>query len=186
MENILKNVLILSSGGIDSTACIKYYLDLGFKIQTLFIDYGQKSRISEKESFEKISKFYNVDYDCLFFEISESLPEGEIRGRNGFLIMAALLAKQNFHGLLSLGIHCGSPYFDCSKEFVKKMNDFVSQYSQGQVTIDAPFIDWNKWMIIDYCNDLKVPLHLTYSCENGDHPCGKCLSCRDRIASHVC
>ena len=152
----------------------------------MFFDYGQKARISEKESFEKISKFYNVEYSILSFEINEPLPEGEIRARNGFLIMAALLAKQNFHGLLSLGIHKGTPYFDCSEEFVKKMNDFVSQYTHGQVTIDVPFIEWNKRMIIDYCNDQKVPLYLTYSCENGDHPCGKCLSCIDRIASHVC
>jgi len=186
MESNFKNVLILSSGGIDSTACIKYYLDLDFQIQTLFIDYGQKARISEKESVEKISKFYNVESSYLSFINTESFPEGEIRGRNGFLIMAALLAKQHFQGLLSLGIHKGSPYYDCSKEFVLKMNNFVSQYSNGQVVIDAPFIDWDKKMIIEYCNDQKVPLHFTYSCENGDHPCGKCLSCIDRIASHVC
>jgi 7-cyano-7-deazaguanine synthase len=185
MEKNFKNVLILSSGGIDSTACIKYYLDLDFKISSLFIDYGQKSRISERESVERIAQFYKVESSSLSFINTESIPEGEIRGRNGFLIMAALIAKQHFQGLISLGIHKGSPYYDCSKEFALKMNDFVSKYSKGQVTIDTPFIDWDKRMIIEYCNDQKVPLHLTYSCENGDIPCGKCLSCIDRIASHV-
>jgi len=186
MDKDPKEVLILLSGGIDSTACIKYYLDLDFKIQTLFVDYGQKSRISEKQSAEKISKFYNTKFSTLSFESNESFPEGEIRARNGFLIMAALLGKQKFQGLLCLGIHKGTTYYDCSEEFVKKMTDFVSLYTNGLVKIDVPFLDCNKGMIIDYCNDQKVPLYLTYSCENGDHPCGRCLSCLDRRTFHVC
>ncbi len=99
--------------------------------------------------------------------------------------MAALLAKPRFSGIMSLGIHSGVPYFDCTKEFVKKMNVIVEEYSEGKVRIDTPFIDWDKKMIVSYCRDSGVPIHLTYSCENGDEPCGKCLSCLDRSALNV-
>ncbi|OPX61895.1 7-cyano-7-deazaguanine synthase [Methanoregula sp. PtaB.Bin085] len=179
-------VLILISGGIDSTACIKYYQDLGFKVEGFFVDYGQKARLKECQSVEKIADYYKINSDTLTIHNTLNLSSGEIRGRNGFLIMAALLAKPDFSGLLSLGIHRGVPYYDCSKEFIKKMNGVVTEYSDGQIKIDTPFIDWDKKMIVSYCRDSGVPIHLTYSCETGDEPCGKCLSCLDRSALNVC
>jgi len=39
--------LILLSGGIDSTACVHYYLDQKFDVKAVFIDYGQKARKNE-------------------------------------------------------------------------------------------------------------------------------------------
>jgi len=33
--------------GIDSTACIHYYSNLGFSVNALFIDYNQKSKYQE-------------------------------------------------------------------------------------------------------------------------------------------
>ncbi len=80
-----------------------------------------------------------------------------------------------------MGIHSGTPYYDCSKEFVSSVNSILKGYTSGEILLDAPFIDWNKEMIIQYCKDNDVPLDITYSCENGQEPpCGKCLSCLDR------
>ena len=177
--------LILISGGIDSTACIKYYQDLGFNVDGFFVNYGQKAHLKEYEAVKKISAFYEIAYTTLTLQDTLDISSGEILGRNGFLIMAALLANPNFSGLLVLGIHSGISYYDCSKEFIKKMNSIVMEYSNGQIKIDTPFIDWDKKMIVSYCRDTGVPLHLTYSCENGDDPCGKCLSCLDRSALNV-
>jgi len=185
MGGNFSRTLVLTSGGIDSTACIKYYQDLGFNVEGFFVDYGQRARLKEYESVTKIAAFYKIQYKTLTINNNLTLSSGEIRGRNGFLIMAALLANPDFTGLFSLGIHSGVPYYDCSKEFVKKMNVLVTEYSDGQITIDTPFIDWDKKMIVSYCRDAEVPIHLTYSCENGDEPCGKCLSCLDRRALNV-
>ena len=179
-----KRALILTSGGIDSTACVKYYQDLGFEVKGLFVDYNQKARLKESDCIKKIAAFYKIQYKTLTIHNSLNFSSGEIRGRNGFLIMAALLTNPDFSGLLSLGIHSGVTYYDCSKEFVKKMNVLVMEYSNGQIKIDTPFIDWDKKMIVSYCRDAEVPIHLTYS-ENGDEPCGKCLSCLDRSALNV-
>jgi 7-cyano-7-deazaguanine synthase len=177
--------LILTSGGIDSTACINYYRELGFNVEGFFVDYGQKARLRECKSIEKIAAFYKIKYKTFTIHTPLNLSSGEITGRNGFLIMAALLANPDFSGLFSLGIHSGSPYYDCSNKFVKQMNSIVSEYSNGQIKIDIPFVDWDKKMIVSYCRDAKVPIHLTYSCENGDEPCGTCLSCLDRMALNV-
>jgi 7-cyano-7-deazaguanine synthase len=181
-----KRALVLTSGGIDSTACVKYYQDLGFKVEGFFVDYGQKSRLKERESVQKIASFYNIDIKFLDVDVKQTFSLGEIKGRNGFLIMAAMLAKPDFRGLISLGIHAGVPYYDCSNTFAKKMSVLVTEYSNGQFNLDFPFLEWDKKMICFYCKDMKVPVHLTYSCENGDEPCGKCQSCLDRMALNVC
>jgi len=185
MGNYKNKALVLASGGIDSTACIKYYQDLGFEVHGFFVDYGQSARLKEWESVQKVAAFYKIKIKSMIVQNPGTLPYGEIRGRNAFLIMAALLLNPDFVGLISLGIHAGVLYYDCSKEFLKKTNLLVTDYSDGQIKIDAPFIDWDKKMIVSYCRDLEVPTHLTYSCENGDEPCGKCLSCLDRSALNV-
>ena len=163
MGGTCSRALILTSGGIDSTACIKYYQDLGFNVDGFFVNYGQKAHLKEYEAVKKISAFYEIAYTTLTLQDTLDISSGEILGRNGFLIMAALLANPNFSGLLVLGIHSGVSYYDCSKEFIKKMNSIMMEYSNGQIKIDTPFIDWDKKMIVSYCRDTGVPLHLTYS-----------------------
>jgi 7-cyano-7-deazaguanine synthase len=180
-----KRVLILTSGGIDSTACIKHYQDLGFSVRGFFIDYGQRSRLKEFESVKKIAAYYKIEIGSMVVQNPRNVPSGEIKYRNGFLIMTTLLANPEFSGLIALGIHSGVPYYDCSQDFINKMNILIENYSAGKIKIDVPFIDWDKKMIVSYCRDYNVPLHLTYSCENGNEPCGKCLSCLDRSALNV-
>jgi 7-cyano-7-deazaguanine synthase len=66
------------------------------------------------------------------------------------------------------------------------MNKLLAGYTQGNVVLEAPFINWNKKMIYHYCKENNVPTDLTYSCENGTiPPCGKCNSCLDRRYLHA-
>ena len=53
-----KKVLVLHSGGIDSTGCISYYLKNGFEVKTLFVNYGQKSAPNELQSVLKVGLYY--------------------------------------------------------------------------------------------------------------------------------
>ena len=178
--------LILLSGGIDSTACVHYYLDQKFDVKAVFIDYGQKARKNEFNSANKIASHYGIEFNHLTFITSQMFTQGEIKGRNAFLVLGTLLAYPKFQGIVTLGIHSGLPYYDCSEQFVKKINEILTGYTDGQVSLDTPFIHWDKKMIFEYCKDNDVPLLLTYSCENGsDEPCGMCRSCLDRRALDV-
>ena len=56
----MKSVLILGSGGIDSTACIQFYKNLNFQIEVLFIDFGQVSSKKEYSAIKTIAEFYKV------------------------------------------------------------------------------------------------------------------------------
>lgn len=183
MDHKDKYVLILLSGGVDSTACISYYNNLNFSIRTVFIDYGQKASIYEKESAVKIASYFGVPIKCILFKSDKTFLQGEIEGRNAFLVLAALLAYPEIIGSIAMGIHSGTPYYDCSESFVKDINQILNGYTDGKVILSAPFLKWDKKLIYDYCTENRLPIHLTYSCEDGTElPCGKCRSCLDRGA----
>jgi 7-cyano-7-deazaguanine synthase len=181
------STLILLSGGIDSTACIRYYLELNFNVTGLFIDYGQRSRNLERNSAIHVANHYNVTLDDISLSNKNDFAPGEIRGRNAFFLMTALLVYPKFKGIISMGIHAGNPYYDCSQRFIKDITTLLDAYSSGEVRFDAPFITWDKRAIYDYCIKEDVPIHLTYSCQNGSlPPCGQCDSCKDRKVLYAC
>ena len=186
MNRTKTHCLLLLSGGIDSAACLNYYWSLNIDVKPIFVNYGQAAAKEEIRSAKAISNFFGFnleDYSC---DIKATFYQGEIKGRNAFLILIALLTHPEYAGIISLGIHSGTTYYDCSPSFVKDMNKLLGQYTSGQVKLDTPWLNWNKKMIIDYCRSSKIPVNLTYSCENGTvPPCGKCNSCLDRIALHV-
>ena len=180
------SIIVLLSGGIDSAACVHYYLSQGFNTTGLFIDYGQLPAEREKSSAKQVASYYDIKLDIVGFSGRKYYQCGEIKGRNAIFILTALLLYPTLVGIISLGIHSGTPYYDCTETFVKDMKNVLNGYMDGKVRFDAPFLKWNKGMIYGYCKLNKIPVQLTYSCEVGiDEPCGKCASCKDRRALNV-
>ncbi len=177
-------VLVLLSGGIDSTACLNFFLRLGRAPLALFIDYGQRAAAREWQAVCDVASFYNVPATRHKWQ-GASKGAGLILGRNAFLITAALMEKPAAVSVIATGIHSGTEYADCSPEFVTRMQAVLSTYEEAHVQLAAPFIDWAKADIIKYCLMDHVPVDLTYSCERGPDPCGDCLSCKDRELTDV-
>jgi len=181
-----KDVLVLLSGGIDSTACVAYYIERGFNIQALFVDYGQLSAERELLAVERIRDSYGIPVTIVKCVGSKKHSAGFIQGRNAFLLHTALM-NLNQSGIIAIGIHSGTTYLDCSSQFIKIMQASFDIYTDGRIMIDAPFIEWSKQDIWDYCKGQKVPVELTYSCENGvKQPCARCPSCQDLEALYAC
>jgi 7-cyano-7-deazaguanine synthase len=173
--------LVLLSGGIDSSACVNHYVQLSHQVRALFIDYGHPANGIEYRSAQKIADYYHVPLDLAVFQGTANLGAGEIQGRNAFLLLAAILYYPGFSGLLSIGVHAGTAYYDCTPEFISDIERIILRYTDGRLRLDAPFIDWDKASIYEYCRISSVPTRLTYSCEAGTlPPCGKCNSCLDR------
>lgn len=184
--NLKKSALVLVSGGVDSTACIHHYLSNGYDVKGFFVNFGQPSCAQEFESVKKITSYYDVEFSFSECNFPLDFNCGEIVGRNGFLVLTALVSNPDISGLLSLGIHSGLPYYDCTPAFVNDMNRVVEAYTNGRCKLDTPFLNWSKYQIYDYCKREDVPLSLTYSCESGGiEPCGRCLSCLDRGCLNV-
>lgn len=173
--------VVLLSGGIDSAACLKFYLDLSYEVEGIFCNYGQAALEPELQAAKAISEIYGVPLHIITTKPLVIPPSGEICGRNALLILQALCFMGFGTYKIVLGIHAGSNYADCSPSFVASMNRLIDHYANGTICLEAPFINWDKNGIILYCKEKRIPCNLTYSCEVGSvPPCGMCLSCLDR------
>lgn len=171
---------MLFSGGIDSTACLSFYKERKLSVYGLFIDYGQPSAKRELDAVDTIAKQFDIRVVKTKLICSKTFTDGLIVGRNAFLIITALLSLPKRAEIISLGIHSGTNYADCSKIFIQSMQDVINIYAHGSVQIDVPFIDWSKLDIIKYCKRNSIELENTYSCELGyDQPCNKCTTCKE-------
>jgi len=173
-------VCVLLSGGIDSTACVAFYLDQGFSVNATFVDYRQVSARRELAAAEAIAGHYAIPLIALTWSGFCEKGAGLIQGRNALLLVGALMELPQDVSILALDIHSGTTYQDCTRSFICQMQSVFDIYMQGKVQIGVPFLEWTKSDIWAFCKSRGVPLELTYSCERGlDQPCGKCLSCRD-------
>ena len=172
---------LLLSGGIDSAACIAFYLKQGFHVKCFHVSYGQSASKHERVAAGRVARHFDVPLKILRWSGAATVNEGEIVGRNAFLLLGALIEIDGNSGILATGIHAGTSYFDCSQGFLSAMQDVVDGYCNGRVKLAAPFIRWSKQQIFAFCKSERVPIGLTYSCEKGtEQPCKVCLSCQDR------
>jgi 7-cyano-7-deazaguanine synthase len=148
---------------------------------TLFVDYGQAAATAEDRASAAIANHYHVDRRVLRVA-GISFGSGEIRGRNSFLVSAALLTFPSESGSIVLGIHAGAGYRDCDPDFLAVTQQSLDFHTGGTVALVAPFIEAGKANLFAIAEDLGVPVELTFSCEAGPEPCGECLSCRDRAS----
>ncbi|HSU52795.1 MAG TPA: 7-cyano-7-deazaguanine synthase [Candidatus Dormibacteraeota bacterium] len=180
------SVCVLLSGGIDSAACVAFYLVRGFQVRALHVDYNQPAARNEEAASAAIAKHYNVERLSLRLRGAAPKSPGLIYGRNGMLLLIALMELRQESSLFATGIHAGTRYADCSQSFVRAMQGVFDLYTDGVCRVAAPFVEWSKRDIWEFCAKHQVPIELTYSCEFGGHkPCGKCLSCKDKEALRV-
>ena len=156
------DVLILFSGGIDSTACLNYFLKRNDKINLLYFNYGQPNEQIERKAAIDVSNFYNIELNIIRID-GCSVSEGMIPGRNAFLLSLSLLKVPFRNGGVVIGIHSRSIYSDCSESFLDLMQNIFDIYYDGRVKILAPFLYWDKSDIIAYAKAEKIPLELAYS-----------------------
>ena len=174
-------VVVLLSGGVDSTACIHFYTELKRPTEGLFIDYGQPAAIPELRAAKRVVEYYSIPLRTLALQGVKSKKTGMIMGRNAFLVTVALLESVETNRVIASGIHAGTEYPDCSQLFIERMQAVIDLYREKRLQLASPFITWSKAEIYAYCKESQIPIELTYSCERGGaSPCGKCLSCRDR------
>lgn len=173
-------VLVLLSGGIDSTATLAFYLELGCLPSALFVDYGQDAATRELAAAQRVAAHYRVPLQRIACPGKQRKGGGLILGRNALLLSVGLMELEFTRGIIAIGVHAGTRYFDCSARFVSAASAIFDGYTDGRVKIGAPFLEWSKPDIWAFCRDRGVPLSLTYSCELGrEQPCGECDSCKD-------
>jgi 7-cyano-7-deazaguanine synthase len=173
--------LVLASGGIDSSTLLALARVEGLPPSALFVDYGQAASAAEAVAVTAICSQLGVPLYVVRCG-GMSFGEGEIRGRNAFLLQTALMRLPWPSGTVLIGVHAGTGYRDCSPEFVELMQQSFDFHTGGAISVAAPFVDWTKGEIYQLALRLGVPLRRTYSCEAGSVACNSCRSCLDRQA----
>lgn len=177
------NTTVLMSGGIDSTACAHLLQNRGNTIRGVFIDYGQAAAKFERRAAEEVAALLKAPLVIVAASGGVGFSSGELVGRNAFLIFSALFLSRCHAGLLAIGTHSGTPYYDCSPAFFDLIARLVGEHTDGAVSLVAPFLHWTKAQVFDYFTASGLPVGATYSCEAGiESGCGACASCRDRQA----
>ncbi|SRR6266568_5370672 len=179
-------VLVLLSGGIDSAATVAFYLEFGRAPAAVFVDYGQPARREEARAAAAVAAHFGIPLSVATWNGPMGKGVGLIRGRNLFLLAAALMERPASVSVLAIGLHAGTAYADSSPEFVQAAEVAVVQSGELGVTVAAPFLEWPKGDVYAYARRERVPFSITYSCEAADGPCGRCLSCGDREMLDAC
>jgi 7-cyano-7-deazaguanine synthase len=177
------SVLVLAGGGIDSTLCMYQLHASGTPFRALHIAYGQNASGMEWRSVQSIAA--QLGRPALQLQISShhSFHPGEVQGRNAAFVFLALMHTVPTEKLICIGIHDGTPFFDCSTYFFDATSKLVAEHTDSRVRLIAPLLDLTKPEIVELARKAAIPLDLTYSCQSGvNGGCGACHSCKDREA----
>jgi 7-cyano-7-deazaguanine synthase len=111
-------------------------------------------------------------------------PPTYVPNRNMILLnIAAAYAEAIGASVVYYGAHAQDRYgyWDCTGEFIARLNRVLALNRRKPVTIRAPFMRKNKAGIVRLGASLNVDFSRTWSCyAGGRRPCGTCPTCVDR------
>ena len=196
-------VVVLVSGGLDSTVLLADQIAKGRGCVAVSFDYGQK-HIRELTSARLVAGFYNAEQvvvpltgifgpSALTSE-DRGIPVGHyeddsmkatvVSNRNMvFLSIAIALAITRGASEVAYGAHGGdrAVYPDCRTEFVDAMREAAALCDEPGIVLSAPFVEMSKADIVRRGVELGAPFGLTWTCyDGGVVPCGKCGACVER------
>lgn len=203
-----ERVLVVFSGGQDSTTCL-YWAKHRFKeVYALSFLYGQKHK-KEVEFAREIARKAKVHFDVLdvpligqlghnsLTDISVTMdtekpevgvPNTFVPGRNlFFLSIAAVYARELGIRHIVTGVSQTdfSGYPDCRDSFIKSLNVTLNLAMDEQFVLHTPLMWIDKaetWALADELGVLDIIRNETLTCYNGipGDGCGHCPACKLR------
>ncbi|MDD2915294.1 MAG: 7-cyano-7-deazaguanine synthase QueC [Gallionella sp.] len=209
---MMKNAVVLLSGGLDSATVLAMARAQGFICYALSVDYGQRHH-AELAAAQRVAQVLEarehrvVKIDLTGFggsaltdnniavpqQPSEGIPVTYVPARNTIMLSLALAwaevlqARDIFIGVNAVDY---SGYPDCRPEYIGAFERMANLATRDAVeghplAIHAPLLHLSKAEIIRHGNALGVDYAQTVSCYQADdqgRACGLCDSCRLRSA----
>lgn len=139
--------------------------------------------------------FMHQYFKSSLLEGAEAIPEGNydeenmkstvVPFRNGIMLsIAAGVAESNGLKYVMMANHGGDHtiYPDCRPEFVSAMSEATRLGTYPGIEVLAPYTGITKSDIACHGKALGIDYAETWSCyKGGEHHCGKCGTCRERI-----
>ena len=200
----------LVSGGMDSCVTAAIANQENDELAFLHVGYGQRTEARERRAFEDLADFYKVmtrlivsiehlkaiggssltDSELPVSEAnleSHEIPTSYVPFRNAHLLSIAtswaevIGATRIFIGAVA---EDSSGYPDCRPEFYDAFQRAIDTGTKPATRIEivTPVIHMRKSQIVTRGLQLGAPLHLTWSCYQGENvACGRCDSCALRL-----
>ena len=205
--------IALLSGGLDSATAAALAIERGDRVIGLSFDYGQRHRRELQAAAELATALGLAEHHQVAVNLAawggssltdpsvalpvdgvqpDRIPSTYVPGRNTvFIALGLSLAEARGAQTLVLGVNAVdySGYPDCRPDYLAAMQSVFQlgtrQGREGQpIEIVAPLVELRKTDIIQLGDRLGVPWAETWSCyAGGDRSCGRCDSCRLRLAA---
>ena len=201
-------VLVVFSGGQDSTTCLFWAKREFREVYAVSYRYGQKHEI-EVELARKIAEKAGVHFEEMSIPLvgqlghnsltdasmemdqevpEKGLPNTFVPGRNMFFLsIAAVYARERGIRHLVTGVSQTdySGYPDCRDAFIKSLNVTLNLAMDYQFVLHTPLMWIDKaqtWELSDQLGVLDLVRNETLTCYNGiqGDGCGHCPSCKLR------
>lgn len=203
-------MIVLASGGLDSTVLVAKVLAEGIRPDLLSVAYGQR-HARELDAAAQVAAHYRLRHDVIDLTAlaphltgsaltdDVEVPEGHytapsmaatvVPNRNMILlsVAAGIAAARGYHHV-QVAVHAGDHpiYPDCRPAFITAASLAAQLGTAGyaDAEITAPFVHLTKTQIAGLGADLNAPIALSWSCyAGGEIHCGRCGTCVERAES---
>lgn len=199
-------VVIILSGGMDSTVLLHHHLQHGDEVRALGVDYGQRhskelkfamrtaNKLDVPFSVANLSSLRNLLPGSSQTDDGVPVPEGHYAEENmrktvvpnrNMIMLAVAAGHAIAHGYeaVSYAAHSGdhAVYPDCREEFAEALSVAVGLCDWDPPKLMRPFVDSSKADIVGLGVGYGVDFSETWSCYKGrEYHCGRCGTCIER------
>ena len=200
----MKDAVIITSGGMDSTTMLYEYKD-EIALAITF-DYGSTQNGRERRCAimhcERLGikhliiplEFMHKYFKSALLESADAIPDGNYNDenmkatvvpfRNGIMLAIACgIAESNGLSYVMMANHGGDHtiYPDCRPEFVEAFDGAAHAGTYNGVHLLSPYCNMTKGQIAARGKELGINYAETWSCyKGGEKHCGRCGTCVER------
>ena len=191
-------IVPLTSGGVDSFVMILLLKKEGHELFPLFIDYGQLAREKEWMACQNICHFlglepYRIDISGFGRSIPSGITNNELDVEKNaflptrnllFLVLGAAYGYTKSANIVAIGLLSNPIFPDQTRDFIQAAQKSITMSLGTNTVVLAPLTSLDKRDTLRLARKYGLPLNLTSSCHlGGEKPCGRCISCKERIAA---
>jgi 7-cyano-7-deazaguanine synthase len=179
-------VVLLASGGLDSTTCWWLLRARAWTVVPLFIDYGHGARAREWEVVRHLAAAVSSSDAVLLRLLPSPYPAepayGLLPARN-LMLLSLAVAYAGSRGMRAVAIGStadDAQHADGSAAF-RSLAQRALACTPPRVRLLAPLAGRTKRDVATLARALDAPIHATVSCYRGEPGgCGDCRGCLDR------